>query len=120
MALMLLHFSDQYIWFPFPGHAPDRIWTPSLKIQNRPWEVIKTQTNSKFTVFNSLYTMNRKFKRYPPEKDPNADVPKSNEQRENTSELLTLICQVKDARVVLYTIDEVVYFEVGRPIPDRL
>ena len=76
--------------------------------------------NSKFTVFNCLYTMNRKFKRYPPEKDPNADVPKSNEQRENTSELLTLICQVKDARVVLYTIDEVVYFEVGRPIPDRL
>lgn len=38
-----------------------------------------------------------------------ADVPKSSEQRENTSELQTLICKVTDARaaVVLYTIDEV-------------
>ena len=65
--------------------------------------------------------MNSKFKRYPPEKDPNADIPKSNEQRENTSELLTLICQVTDALVQLlfFTLDDVVDFEVGRPIPDR-
>ena len=69
----------------------------------------KPRLNSKFTVFNCLYTMNRKFKRYPPQKDPKADIPKSNEQRENTSELLTLMCKVTDARaaVVLYTIDEV-------------
>ena len=69
----------------------------------------KPRLNSKFTVFNCLYTMNRKFKRYPPQKDPDADIPKSDEQRENTSELLTLICKVTDARaaVVLYTIDEV-------------
>ena len=69
----------------------------------------KPRLNSKFTVFNCLYTMNRKFKRYPPQKDPKADLPKSNEQRENTSALLTLICKVTDARaaVVLYTIDEV-------------
>ena len=28
----------------------------------------KPRLNSKFTVFNCLYTMNRKFKRYPPQK----------------------------------------------------
>lgn len=61
----------------------------------------KPRLNRKFTVFDCLYIMNSKFKRYPPQKDPIADIPKPNEQRENTSELLTLIYQVKDALVQL-------------------
>lgn len=94
---------------PFQAMHSTGYERPLSKSRTGLGKLSKPRLNSQFTVFNCLYTMNRKFKRYPPQKDPDADIPKSNEQRENTSELLTLICKVTDARaaVVLYTIDEV-------------